>query len=169
MSFLRARSKKCFSECLTNDETTLDGPPIGHRSVLGYDQSGHIPNANPNDPGVILWLEKHRLNTGRNGTLWSAPGFGPRTFDLCEVSWVPGKDSPIGWTLESDRGIELGTSREIDNSLCDVDRGAGRAGVLNYGMGVITRTIERAPVTQRSAPEVKLSRNTTRQRTVFRA
>ncbi len=110
--------------------------------MLGYDQSGHIPNANPNDPGVILWLGKHRSNAMCNGTLWSAPGFGPGTFELCKVSQVPGEDRPIGWTLDSDQGIKLGTLREIDNSLCDVDRGAGRAEVLNYSTGVITRTIE---------------------------
>ncbi len=90
--------------------------------LLGYDQSGHIPNANPNDPGDILWSGKHRSNAGRNGTIWFAPGFGPGTFGLCEVSRVPGEDSPIGWTLEFDRGIELGTSREIDNSY--VSRGS---------------------------------------------
>ncbi len=137
--------------------------------MLGYDQYVHIPNANPNDPGVIIWSGKYPSNAGRNGTLWSTPGFGPGTFDLCEVSRVPGKDSPIGWTLESNRGIELGTSREIDNSLCDVDRGAGRAGVLNYGTGVTTRIIEQSPVTRRSAPGVNLSGYITRQRTVILA
>ncbi len=105
-------------------------------------EAASIPNANRNDTGVVLWSGKHLSNARRNGTLWSAPGFGLGTFDLCEVSRAQGKDSPIGWTLESNRGIELGTSREIGNSLCDVDRGAGRAGLLNYGTGVITCTIE---------------------------
>ena len=43
--------------------------------VLGYDQFGHIPNANPNDPEVILWSGKQQLNAGHNGTLWSVLGF----------------------------------------------------------------------------------------------
>ena len=96
-------------ECPPNDETTLNGPSIGRRSVLGYDQSGHIPNANPNDPEVILWSGKQRSKAGRNGTLWSAPGFGPGTFGYGEDSQVHGEVSPFEWTFVTAPGFEPGT------------------------------------------------------------
>ncbi len=77
--------------------------------LLGYDQSGHIPNANPNDPEVILWSGKQQSNTGCNRTLWSASGFGPGTFGYVKVSRVHGKVSLFEWTLKSDWRIELRT------------------------------------------------------------
>ena len=106
--FFEGTLQTWISECLTNDETTLDGPPIGHRSVSGYNQSGHIPNANPNDPEVILWSGKQRSNAGRNGTLWSASGFGPGTFGYGKLArftvklahsnglWSPRRDLNLG-------------------------------------------------------------------------
>ena len=99
--------------------------------LLGYDQSGHIPTANPNDPEVILWSGKQQSNTGCKGTLGSVPGFGPRTFGLSKFIRLNGKVSHS----ESAPGFEPGTSRKSKNSLCGVARGASRAGVFSYGMG----------------------------------
>ena len=76
---------------------------------MGYDRFGHIPNANPNDPEVILWSGKQRLNAGRNGTLWSVPGFGPGTFGYDKVSRVHSEVRPFEWTLKSALEFEPGT------------------------------------------------------------
>ena len=42
-------------------------------------------------------------------------------------------------------------------------RGASRAGIFSYGTGVITHPLEKAPVTQQSAPGVNQSENETQQ------
>ncbi len=68
-TFFEDTLENWVSECPPNDETTLGGPSIDCRSVLGYDQSAHIPNANLNDPDVILWSGKQQSNAERNGAL----------------------------------------------------------------------------------------------------
>ena len=79
-TFFEGTLEKWVYERPPKDGTTRDGPPICRRSVLGYDQSGHIPNANQNDsevPEVVLGSGEQRSNTGHKETSGSGPGFGP--------------------------------------------------------------------------------------------
>ena len=73
---------------------------------MGYNQSGHIPNADPNNLEVILWSGEQRWNTRHKETSGSGPGFGPKTFGSGKVSPGHGKVSLFEWTLESNWGIE---------------------------------------------------------------
>ena len=80
MIFVFSMPKKGVHARSPADETTRVGPPFGRRSVLGYDQSGHIPYANQNDSEVqevILGWREQRSNTGHKETSGSVPGFGP--------------------------------------------------------------------------------------------
>ena len=56
-------------------DTAEHGPPTMHRSVLGYDQSGHIPNVAHAGPEVSLWTRQHDANIKCKGTLEFVPGF----------------------------------------------------------------------------------------------
>ena len=66
MIFVFSMPKKGVHARSPADETTRVGPPFGRRSVLGYDQSGHIPNANrrnkpkPRRPLLRRWRKKKR-------------------------------------------------------------------------------------------------------------
>merc|ERR1712127_115950 len=73
------------------------GPCIGRRSVLGYDQSGHIPN-------VTLSDRQQRAPHDKEGTLGSAKGFGPWTFGWGEVSRTGGEVSRTGGEVSRSTG-----------------------------------------------------------------
>ena len=100
--------KKWVYESPPNDETKHVGPPIGRMSVWGNGQSGDIPNANSNDPEVIIWSGEQRSNTGHNLTLGSTKGFVPWTFGLGKVSRARGKVSRNKGTFKSAPGFEPG-------------------------------------------------------------
>ncbi len=97
--FFERAFENLFYECPPNDETTRSGPCIGRRSVLGYDQSGHIPNVTPSD-------RQQRAPHDKEGTLGSAKGFGPWTFGWGEVSRTGGEVSRNAGTFKPTPGFE---------------------------------------------------------------
>ena len=69
------------------------------RKLLGYDQSGHIPNVTPSD-----WHQRAPHN--KEGTLGSTEGFGLWTFGWGEVSRTGSEVSQSTGIFKSDPGFE---------------------------------------------------------------